>query len=164
MNLETQKKPKEIKNLGFKFFILRVVIGGFFIAVGLDKIIEPYQNFLYVVQGYKIFPEILEEIVARVFPWMELFLGLFLVLGLWLKWTLRSFLLIVSAFILIILQALIRRLPIEFCGCFGGLFSSEIHHTLLLDFFLWIFLFSLLRGIEHASFWSLDKYFLKSEK
>ncbi len=164
MSQEMTKESKVIKNLGTRYFILRILIGGFFIAVGVDKLIEPYQNFLYVVQGYKLFPEMLEEMVARIFPWMELFLGLFLALGLWLKWTLRSFLLIVSAFILIIVQALIRRLPIEFCGCFGGLFSSEIHHTLLLDVFLWIFLSILLRGVEHTSFWSLDKYFLKSEK
>ncbi len=164
MSIDKAKSQQSAKNGGVQFFIFRFIIGGFFIAVGLDKIIEPYQNFLYVVQGYQLFPEMLEEIVARVFPWMELLLGLFLVLGLWLKWTLRSFLLIVSSFILIILQALVRRLPIEFCGCFGGLFSSEIHHTLMLDMFLWIFLFGMSRSLEQASFWSLDKFFLKSEK
>ncbi len=137
---------------------MRVLIGGFFVAVGVDKIIEPYQNFLYVVQGYRLFPGVIEEIIARIFPWIELFLGLFLVLGLWLKWTLRSFLLVVTAFILIITQALVRRLPIEYCGCFGGLFSSEIHHTFILDMFLLIFLSILLRGLENTSFWSLDKY------
>ncbi len=164
MSLDQRANVKIPKNLGFRFFVLRVLIGGFFVAIGIDKLLEPYQNFLYVVQGYKLFPAILEEMVARIFPWIEFLLGLFLVLGLWLKWILRSFLLIVFTFILIISQALIRKLPIDSCGCFGGLFSSDIHQTLILDFFLWLFFWMLLRGLEHSSFWSLDKYFLKSEK
>ncbi len=164
MSLDQSVKVNGSKNLGFRFFVLRVLIGGFFVAVSIDKLFEPYQNFLYVVQGYKLFPAILEEMVARIFPWIEFFLGLFLILGLWLKWTLRSFLLVVFTFMLIISQALIRKLPIDSCGCFGGLFSAEIHQTLILDFFLWLFLWVLLRGIENTSFWSLDKYFLKSEK
>ncbi|MCB9771107.1 MAG: DoxX family membrane protein [Candidatus Omnitrophica bacterium] len=148
----------------YKFLVLRLIIGGFFIAVGLDKVLEPHQNFLYVIQGYQIFPELLENIAAYVFPWIELFLGLFLFLGLWLKWILRGFLLMISAFILIISQALVRKLPIEFCGCFGGLFSSDIHQTLILDVFLWLFVFLMMRFIAPTSFLSLDKYFSRQEK
>ncbi|MCB9757473.1 MAG: DoxX family membrane protein [Candidatus Omnitrophica bacterium] len=165
MNSETNAKIKMIKNLGPKFFILRVLIGSLFVVIGITKIMEPYQNFLYVVQGYEILPAMLENIVARVFPWIELFLGLFLVLGLWLKWVLRAFVLMIMTFIGIISQALIRKLPLEYCGCFGGLFSSDIHHTLILDICLLLLTIVLLRGVvEYTSFWSLDKYFLKSEK
>ncbi len=164
MNQPVLEKPLNTKNLGVKFFVIRIMLGGFFLAIGIDKVLHPYQNFLYVVQGYQIFPEILEEMVARIFPWIELFLGLFLVLGLYLKWTLRAFLLIVGAFILIIVQALFRRLPIEFCGCFGGLFSSKIQHTLVMDLSLWVLLWILLRGLEFSSWGSLDKYFMKAEK
>ncbi len=145
-------------------FVLRILIGGFFFVVGFDKIMHPYQNFLYVVQAYQLFPEFLEEIVARIFPWMEFFLGLFLLLGLWLKWTLRSFLLIISAFLLMIAQALIRKLPIDNCGCFGGLFSSKIQHTFALDACLWVMVSLMLKHIVDTEKWSLDRYFLKTEK
>lgn len=164
MNSETSVKAKIIKNLGLKFFVLRVLIGSLFVVIGITKIMEPYQNFLYVVQGYEILPAMLENIVAQVFPWVEFFLGLFLILGLWLKWVLRAFLLMMIAFIGIISQALIRKLPLEYCGCFGGLFSSDIHHTFILDVCLLLLIITLLRGMEHTLFWSLDKYFLKSEK
>lgn len=144
--------------------MLRVLIGIFFVVIAVDKLFEPYQNFLYAVQGYSIFPAILEEIVARVFPWVELFLGLFLILGLWLKWTLRSFLVIVFLFILIILQALVRGIQLDTCGCFGGLFAAEIHQTLIVDVSLLLFFGMLLRRLEETSFWSLDQYFAKSEE
>lgn len=144
--------------------MLRVLIGVFFVVIAVDKLFEPYQNFLYAVQGYSIFPAILEEIVARVFPWVELFLGLFLILGLWLKWTLRSFLVIVFLFILIIVQALVRGIQLDTCGCFGGLFAAEIHQTLIVDGSLLLFFGMLLRRLEETSFWSLDQYFVKSEK
>lgn len=164
MSLIPANRPQSSKSLGFRFFVLRVLIGVFFVVISVDKLFEPYQNFLYAVQAYSIFPAILEEIVARVFPWVELFLGLFLILGLWLKWTLRSFLVMVFLFILIISQALVRGLALDTCGCFGGLFSAEIHQTLIVDFSLLLFFVMLLRRIEEASFWSLDQYFSKSEE
>jgi len=145
-------------------FSVRILIGAFFIVIGIDKVMSPYQNFLYVVQAYQLFPEPLENIVARVFPWMELFLGIFLFLGLYLRWTIRAFLLILSAFILIITQALVRKLPLESCGCFGGLFSSDIQTTLLLDLSLWFFCYLMLKTPEKTSYLSLDRYFEKTEK
>ena len=152
-----------MKHINF-LVIFRILIGAFFIAVGADKVMHPYQNFMYVVQAYQLFPEMLEEIVARFFPWIELFLGLFLFLGLYLKWTVRVFILMVSAFILMITQALVRQLPIENCGCFGGLFSSDIHNTLYLDFALWMLLYLMIKMPERTSSLSLDKYFATHEK
>ena len=65
------------------FPILRIIMGLFFLIVSTDTLLQPYQNFLYIVQNYQLFPPFLEEIVARVVPWIEFFLGLFLILGLW---------------------------------------------------------------------------------
>lgn len=149
--------------LSWKMFILRLLFGAFFIWVASDKVLSPYQNFLYVVQGYQLFPDPIEELVAIIFPWIELCLGVLLVLGLQIKWVLRCFILIISSFILIIAQALIRKLPIEFCGCFGGLFSSKIQHTLLIDIGLWILAMLMLYSLEKTSFCSLDRYFSKTK-
>ena len=161
---EEIKKYHCQKCLSLKFVFLRILIGGFFVWVGVDKIMEPHQNFLYVVQGYQLFPDVLEDMVAWVMPWVEFFMGLFLVLGLWLKWTLRGFLLLISAFIIIILQALIRKLPIKFCGCFGGLFSSDIRHTLLIDICLWLLVLVMSRWLDTVSVLSLDRYFSSEKK
>ena len=161
----TVSSPKSTPSMRINFlFVVRILLGAFFVAVGVDKVTHPYQNFLYVVQAYSLFPEMIEEVVARVFPWIELFLGIFLFLGLYLKWTLRAFLLTISAFILIITQALIRKLPISDCGCFGGLFSSDIHNTLFLDISFWLLLVMMIKLFDKTSFLSLDQYFAKTEK
>lgn len=157
------RSEKNSRHLELKFLVLRLFIGGFFVMVGTDKVLSPYQNFLYVVQAYQIFPDVIETIVAIVFPWIELLLGLFLLLGLWLNWVLRVFLLTISAFILIISQALVRKLEIHDCGCFGGLFSSDIRHTLLIDICLWILVGLMLKMLDKASFCSLDRYFAKQK-
>ena len=73
------------------YLVLRVLFGVFFMLVGGSKLFVPYQNFLYVIQSYQIFPPLIEELSARIVPWIEFFLGLFLVLGLWLKYVLMAF-------------------------------------------------------------------------
>lgn len=98
---------------------LRIMIGLLFFAVGASKLLGHYQNFLYVIQSYEVFPAAIEDLVARVFPWIEFFLGLFLILGLWLRWTLAGTALMLAGFLLVVGQAIIRGLPIDSCGCFG---------------------------------------------
>lgn len=139
--------------------IVRVVLGVFFIVSGFEKLIGPYQNFLYIVQSYEIFGTFLENIAARLVPWIELFFGIFLVVGLWVKWILRGLLILIALFIGIVAQALIRNLPIIECGCFGSLISLPLHGTLILDCIL-LFLTGLLLAKEVlTSAFSLDRYF-----
>ena len=78
--------------------VLRILVGSIFVVSGFEKAIGPYQNFLYVVQSYEFLPTTLEEIVARALPWIEIFLGVFLISGLWLKWMLRSALILFAMF------------------------------------------------------------------
>lgn len=145
-------------------FVVRLLVALFFIVVSVDKVMSPYQNFLYVVQSYQLFPEMIEEVVARIFPWIQLFLGVFLLLGLYLKWILRAFLLMISAFLLLIGQALARQLPLSDCGCFGGLFAMDPQNTFFLDIALWLLTVIMLRSLPATSTLSLDKYFAKNEK
>ena len=105
----------------------------------------------------------LEKVVALVMPWLELFLGVFLLLGFYLKWTLRGVLVMLAAFIFIVSQALIRKLPIDECGCFGGLVSLPLHGVLIMDGTLLFLTGLLLYKIKSTSFLSLDNYLLKKE-
>ena len=102
------------------------MIGGLFVVSGFEKLIGPYQNFFYVIQNYSFLPLFLTEIAARLLPWFEFFLGIFLVLGLWTKWTLRAVMALLLMFMGVVIQALIRQLPITECGCFGGLILFRI--------------------------------------
>ena len=94
-------------------------------------------------------------------PWFELFLGAFLLLGFYLKWTLRGTLILLGAFIFIVSQAIIRKLPIDECGCFGGLVSLPLHGVLMMDSALLLLTGLLLYKTNSTCFLSLDNYLLK---
>ena len=143
------------------FFLLRVCLGILFVVSGTEKLVGPYQNFLYVVQSYKVLPDLLEEPVARFFPWLELFVGMFVLLGLWLKSALVGATALLTTFIIVVGQAIGRQLPITECGCFGGLISFPLPVVLLLDSILLFLSGFLLYKLNRTSSLSLDGHFQK---
>lgn len=137
---------------------LRMIIALFFIVSGAEKLLMSYQNFLYVVQSYEILPVPLEAVVAHVVPWIELLGGIFLLLGLALSWVGPLFLLLTSAFIIVVSQALIRGLPITECGCFGELLSIPLPVVLIFDMSIFMIIGLLIWKKSLTQQWSLDKY------
>lgn len=140
-----------------------MAMGCVFVVSGFEKLIRPYENFLYVIQAYELLPKDLAVFVAQTFPWLEFIFGVFVVLGLWLKLTLRVIWTFTLTFILIVSQALLRNLPIRECGCFGELFSLPLHVVLLFDSCLLIIIALLTTSISRTSNISLDNYFLKQK-
>ncbi len=67
----------------YAFVGARLLLGGIFIYASVDKILYP-AGFAQTIHNYQLLPDILVNITAVVLPWIELFLGLFLILGLWL--------------------------------------------------------------------------------
>jgi len=143
------------------FVILRVLLGSLFIVSGFEKAVGPYQNFLYVVQTYDFLPAIMEEWVARLLPWGELFLGLFMMVGCWLQWMLRAVMCLTAAFICVVGQALIRGINISECGCFGDLISFPPYAILVFDSFILVLALVLLIRLDSTSLFSLDHHFEK---
>ena len=141
------------------FAVIRILIGCLFVVSGFEKLVGHYQNFLYVVQSYEFLPTLMEGAVARGLPWIEFFLGIFLITGLWLKWTLRSTLILFLMFILIVGQALLRGLPIDECGCFGSLISLPLAGVMIFDSTMLLMTGLLIKQEKHSSFFSLDQYF-----
>lgn len=129
----------------------------------MEKLLSPYQNFLYVIQGYDLLPAPLEELTARVMPWVELIAGVFVVLGLWTKWSLRVVLLLIMSFITIVGQAILRKLPLDECGCFGQLISFPLPVVILLDSCLGAMTGIMLLNIPRTAAFGLDQYFSKTE-
>lgn len=144
--------------------LIRVILGLFFVVVSVGKILEPYQDFLYVIQNYEVFPSFLEQIIAFLFPWIEFFLGLFFCLGLWLRPMLYGMLAMVGCFILIVGQAIVRQLPVNSCGCFGGLFSTDIKQIIYMDIGMFIVFLIMARSPDKFSALSLDRYFSREKR
>ena len=101
---------------------LRIFIGIVLLVSGFEKVLSPYQNFLYVLQSYELFPSWLEKVVAMSVPWVELLTGLFMVLGLWLNWSVKSALLLFLCFIVRFIRGDGARVDDEFnlceCNCY----------------------------------------------
>jgi uncharacterized membrane protein YphA (DoxX/SURF4 family) len=139
--------------------ILRIVIGSIFIVSGLGKVLSPYQNFLYVVQAYQFLPSGAEVLVAQIFPWIELIVGVFVFSGLWTPWALRGAMTLFGIFVVVVGQALIRGLTLENCGCFGGWVHLKPQTVIVMDSVSLLLTCALLGKLSRAQKFSLDSYF-----
>ena len=126
---------------------------------GFMKLMQPYQNFLLAVHSYQILIGMPAELFAKAMPWAELLFGLFLVLGLWSRLSLLILWGLNTLFIGVVAQAMIRRLPVHECGCFGESFSLPLVQVLLLDIVLWAVFLCLAAFYDYARSFSLDKKF-----
>ena len=85
----------------------RFILGIVFIYASIDKIIDPAQ-FSDAIDNYHITPYSLNNLAALIIPWVELIIGLFLLLGVFLNGSSFIAILLLIFFIFIISQALIR--------------------------------------------------------
>jgi len=139
--------------------ILRWILGLIFIISGTEKLLSPMENFLYAIQSYEIIPlQELAELIAAVFPWIELFIGVFLILGLWIRWALLGTGAMACGFIVIVGQGMIRQLPLVDCGCFGDLFHFPLWVTFALDWMILLTAYGLLRTLSRTKALSLDSW------
>jgi len=137
------------------------LIGGIFIVSGFEKLVHPYENFLYVIQSYDVLDKNIDELTAAFFPWIEFIAGSFVLFGLWLSVSLRVVWCLTVIFLIVVSQAVFRNLPIHECGCFGELLSIPIPVILIFDSSLIVIMTLLRRMIECTRFFSLDRYFQK---
>jgi uncharacterized membrane protein YphA (DoxX/SURF4 family) len=95
----------------------RLIMAGIFIYASWDKIAHP-AVFAKDVYNYQILPDALINLTALVLPWLELFLGLCLLAGIWLPGTVLA----VNGLLVVFLAALVfnlaRGLDVN-CGCFS---------------------------------------------
>lgn len=152
-----------MKNIMMKFNIfvgLRMLVALIFIVSGTEKLLSPVENFIYALQSYEVIPTSdLEFLIATAFPWMELLVGVFLLLGLWTKISLKGTGLMACGFIMIVGQGLVRRLPLVDCGCFGDLMHFPIWVTFTIDWVILGLSILLFCNINKTKMLSLDFLF-----
>ena len=96
--------------------ICRFILGIIFIYASIDKIANPIE-FSNAIDNYHIIPSQLSNLVALVIPWVELFIGLCFIVGLFLDGASIISIVLMILFIFIITQALVRGIDLH-CGCF----------------------------------------------
>jgi len=97
--------------------IIRLFLGFLFLYSALDKILYPVK-FTEVIYNYRLLPVELLNITAIIIPWIEITIGITLLLGVWVTSSAFLFSGLTMIFIGLLLSAIVRGLNIE-CGCFS---------------------------------------------
>jgi len=95
---------------------VQIALGLIFIVAALPKIGDP-PSFAHILYNYRIVPGGLLNLFALVLPWLELLLGVALVLGIWKRTAAILVGGLLVAFIMGLGWNLLRGNPID-CGCF----------------------------------------------
>ena len=111
-----------IKANPYLILIMRLLIGIIFIYASYEKIINP-AKFARDIANYHVVPYGLENTVAIVLPWLELFIGIGIIIGVLVKANVLIAGGLLALFILMISQAILRGFNID-CGC--GLKENEL--------------------------------------
>lgn len=104
--------------------VLRLVLGIVFLVAAADKVANA-EAFARSIANYRLLPVELVNLVALVLPWLELLVGLMLVVGL----RVRAAAVVASGLLLVftvaLVSALVRGLDIH-CGCFSQTAAERI--------------------------------------
>ena len=104
-----------IKSLNLPF-IFRIILGIVFIYASYEKILNP-EGFSDNIHNYHVTPIAIENLAALILPWMELIVGVFLIIGVFLEGATSITIGMLIFFIFILSQAVIRGIDVH-CGCF----------------------------------------------
>jgi uncharacterized membrane protein YphA (DoxX/SURF4 family) len=108
---------KKLLSSQWVVLLFRLIVGITFVYASLDKIAHPDQ-FARAVYNYKILPGSLINIFAITLPWIELFCGLFLILGLFIESSSLVIVFLLVIFTIALSSSFLRGIDLA-CGCFN---------------------------------------------
>ena len=98
--------------------LLRIVLGAIFMYAAYAKLAESWRLFAAGIASYELLPMWAVEILARTLPWLELLMGVLLILGLWRRAATLATSGLLLVFFGLMVRAHIKGMTID-CGCFG---------------------------------------------
>jgi uncharacterized membrane protein YphA (DoxX/SURF4 family) len=106
-------------------FVFRLILGGVLLVAGGLKVTDPYGS-ATSVRAYQILPIDLANFLGFVLPFVEVGIGLLLIVGIWVRLAAIAGGALMLMFIVAIGQAWIRGISLD-CGCFGkgGLLATD---------------------------------------
>jgi uncharacterized membrane protein YphA (DoxX/SURF4 family) len=97
---------------------LRAILGAVFIYGGYVKLRDPWALFAMGIDSYHLVPFRFVEPLARTLPAAEVALGLWLIVGFWLRISSTAVSLLLAVFFTAMVHAKLAGQQIN-CGCFG---------------------------------------------
>ncbi len=111
-------RPRSERALPWLSTGVRLLLGGVFLAAGGLKAIDPSSS-VAAVQAYQLLPGGVATLVGWGLPFVEIALGLLLVVGVLTRGVAVASGGLLAVFIVAVVSAAVRGLSID-CGCFGG--------------------------------------------
>jgi uncharacterized membrane protein YphA (DoxX/SURF4 family) len=103
---------------------IRVTAGLVWLVAGAAKIAD-LEQFRVQVEAYRLVPGGLEAAFAYALPFLEVGIGLYLIVGLLVRGTAAVSCVLMALFVVAMVQARLRGLVLD-CGCFGALARQPI--------------------------------------
>ena len=107
--------------------VARLGLAAVFLVSGVLKAIDPDVTYV-AVRAYDVLPKLGVALVAGVLPWLEIAIGLLLLVGTATRAVAVASAVLLLAFMAGVTQAWARGLSID-CGCFGGGGSVDPEQT-----------------------------------
>ena len=98
--------------------VLRIALGGIFLYAAYTKLKLPWQIFAMGIDSYKVLPEWGTALVARTLPWLEVVIGLLLIVGRLRRVSTVATSALLLVFFGLMVRAYAKGMQID-CGCFG---------------------------------------------
>ena len=126
-------------------FVFRLILGGVLLVAGALKVTDPYSS-ATSVRAYQILPVDLANLLGFILPFAEVAIGIFLIVGIWVRLNAIAGGALMVMFIIAIGQAWARGISLD-CGCFGkgGLLDSD-------ELPVWNYTLEIARDIVLAAF------------
>ena len=116
--MDVKNSARKISSVNLLALLARLILGGALLYAGILKAIHPYQA-AAAVRAYEILPVSIANPLGYTLPWIEIGVGLLLILGLFVRVSALMGSLMMLVFIIGVSSAWARGLSID-CGCFGG--------------------------------------------
>ena len=95
---------------------VQIALGAIFVVAALPKVVDP-PSFAHMIYNYRLVPGAAVNALALVMPWVEILVGLALILGVWPREAAALAGLLLLVFIAAIGLNLVRGHAVD-CGCF----------------------------------------------
>jgi uncharacterized membrane protein YphA (DoxX/SURF4 family) len=98
--------------------VLRIVLGAILVYSAWSKLKDSWALFAMAVDSYQVLPLWAVQWVARTLPWVELLIGVLLIVGRWMRVATVACSVLLLVFFGLMVRAHLKGMEIN-CGCFG---------------------------------------------
>ncbi len=112
--------------------LFRILVGGVLIYAGFIKAVRPSAEFAAIIAAYRVAPTGVITYLAMALPYLEMWIGLFVLFGLFPRQAAMAACSVFSVFFVVLLATMMRGIDLSTCGCFGP-DSLSPRVTILID-------------------------------